>query len=296
MKEEKEEDDDDNDDSSDSDRTDSSEWQSKELELATSSERPPLPEDPREGYGDVGVSLVSLGDSCPPYTTTANHESRTSSYYLVNMGMDFHCGGREYEEDGIPSDDYDDVHGNNDGDDTILFASSRNSARTTAVLCYNLAMTYHLRALAMSRGMHPQTQRAWHLNKALRLYDLVLNPTGLVDVGGSDSRNRRHRPDASALRIRAALYNNKGHAHHCLRETDHVKACVRALSMWAVEDEDDEQGDQQRQGRDGTPGVDGGVRGRGIWISRALGGAALPVALNVHLHSRGSNIHPASSA
>jgi hypothetical protein len=256
VKEEKE----DGDDDSEADRTGSHDWESKELELVTASEPP----DPIDGppVGDVGVSLVSLGVSHPPYTTTPNADHRTSSYYLINMAMVFACDDREDEE--------------NLGDDTILFASSRNSARATAVLCYNLAMTYHLRALAMSRSTH-HPQRASHLNKALRVYDLVLNPTGLVDVGGGSRRHRR--VDASSIRIRAALYNNKGHAHHCLQETDRVKACVRALSLWAVDD------DEEREGSIG-----------GASIARALGDAALPVALNVHLHSRGQNIHPASSA
>jgi hypothetical protein len=269
VKEEKEDGDDDDDDS-EADRTGSNEWEAKALELVAA----PEPPDPIDGppVGDVGVALVSLGVSHPPYTTTPNADHRTSSYYLINMAMVFACDDREEEENlGI--------------DDVILFASSRNSARATAVLCYNLAMTYHLRALAMSHGSH-HPQRASHLNKALRVYDLVLNPpTGLVDVGGS--RRRHRRVDASSIRIRAALYNNKGHAHHCLQETDRVKACVRALSMWAIDD-DDGDAEEQEEEREGSTG--------GASIARALGDAALPVALNVHLHSRGQNIHPASSA
>jgi hypothetical protein len=266
VKEEKE---DGGDDDSEADRTGSNEWEAKALELVTASVPPDPVDDPP--VGDVGVSLVSLGVSHPPYTTTPNADHRTSSYYLINMAMVFACEGREDEE--------------NLGDDVILFASSRNSARTTAVLCYNLAMTYHLRALAMSHGSH-HPQRAPHLNKALRVYDLVLNPTGLLDVGGSRLRHRR--VDASSIRIRAALYNNKGHAHHCLRETDRVKACVRALSLWAIDDEDEDAEEQHDEERDGAGG--------GASIAQALGDAALPVALNVHLHSRGQNIHPASSA
>jgi hypothetical protein len=264
VKEEKE---DGGDDDSEADRTGSNEFEAKALELVTAPEPPDPVDDP--SVGDVGVSLVSLGVSHPPYTTTPNADQRTSSYYLINMAMIFACDDREEDE--------------HVSDDTILFASSQNSARTTAVLCYNLAMTYHLRALAMSRSSH-HPQRAAILHKALRVYDLVLNPTGLVDVGGS---RRRHRQvDASSIRIRAALYNNKGHAHHCLQETDRVKACVRALSLWAIDDDDE----VEVEGRD----ADGAMGGASI--ARALGDAALPVALNVHLHSRGQNIHPASSA
>lgn len=104
-----------------------------------------------------------------------------------------------------------------------LLASNINQARATAVLCYNLAMVYHLAAL---HG--PQQHRRGNFQRALSLYNLVAHTTML---GTNDATNH----DSDAL-IRMLVWNNKGHVHSCLQQLDQVQDCADSLGEMIVDD------------------------------------------------------------
>jgi hypothetical protein len=260
-----------------------------------------------DSLGKVIVVLANLGgNSLHADATGSPAESATEGpYYPLSMGMVLletttTTSVMEGGEYGCTC------------EDSILHATLTNTVRATSTLLFNVAAAFHLEAMAV--GTRESAVKSSHhgdagakaaslLTKALRLYDLILGPT-LQILSPSSSPERgfddslatldeaacqppwtaqaameRGRSDPSSIRIRAAAWNQKGHAHHLLGQRGGVKACAlelddltRAVPTAAT------SGSAEREGAAAADSA--------AFLASVLGGrAAHVVALNVHLHS-----------
>jgi hypothetical protein len=259
-----------------------------------------------DSRGKVIVALVSLGGSSvhADANESATGSATEGPYYPLGMGMVL----LEATTTSSPTE-----RGGEYGctcEDSILYATLTNTVRATATLLFNVAATFHLEAMALATRESADKSNnhqgvaciagASLLTRALRLYDLILGPTLRILSSGPSPRQglvgcvavldepasqpaqaapQRGRGDTSSIRIRAAAWNQKGHAHHLLGQRDGVKAC--ALELDDLTRAVPTSSTSGSAAREGAAGADSPAS-----LASVLGGrAAQVVALNVYLHS-----------